>query len=40
MNKVDLFEYLTDIIEKTAEWQPNIPLDKYRDLLLDKWNQG
>jgi hypothetical protein len=40
MNKVDLFEYLTDIIERTAEWQPNTPLEKYRDLLPDKWNQG
>jgi len=40
MNKVDLFEYLTDIIERTEEWQPNTPLDRYRDLLPDKWNQG
>ena len=40
MNKVDLFEYLTDIIDRTAEWQPNTPLQKYRDLLPDKWKRG
>ena len=38
MNKVNLFEYLTDVINRTAEWQPNTPLEKYRQLLPDRWN--
>lgn len=37
MNGVNMFDYLTDIINITAEWQPNTPLEKYRDLLPDRW---
>jgi len=40
MNKVNLFEYLTDIINRTAEWQPNTPLEKYRQLLPDRWEKA
>ena len=37
MNKLDLYEYLLDIINTTAKWPPNTPLEKYRDLLPDRW---
>jgi len=33
MHGLNLFNYIVDIIEKTATWQPNTSLDKYRDLL-------
>lgn len=39
MHKVNLFEYLTDVINRTAEWQPNTPLQKYRELLPDRWEK-
>ena len=38
MQGINLFNYIVDIVEKTAAWQPNTPLDKYRDLLPDKWS--
>ena len=38
-NGINLFEYICDVIEKTAEWQPNTPLEKYRDLLPDRWKK-
>lgn len=40
MNKVNMFEYLTDIINRTANWQPNTPIEKYRELLPDRWKNG
>ena len=39
LNGINLFEYINDVLEKTAKWQPNTPLDKYRDLLPDKWKK-
>ena len=39
MNEVDMFKYLTDIINRTANWQPNTPIEKYRDLLPDRWKK-
>ena len=36
LNGINLFEYISDVIEKTVEWQPNTPLEKYRDLLPDR----
>lgn len=39
LNGVNLFEYINDVLEKTAEWQPNTPLEKYRDLLPDRWKK-
>lgn len=39
-NGVNLFEYISDVIEKTVEWQPNTPLEKYRDLLPDRWKSS
>ena len=37
LNGINLFEYISDVIEKTIEWQPNTPLEKYRDLLPDRY---
>jgi len=37
MNKVNIFDYLTDVIKKITDWQPNTPLEKYRELLPEKW---
>ncbi|MCI6477747.1 MAG: IS66 family transposase, partial [Bacteroidales bacterium] len=39
LNDINLFEYICDVIEKTAEWQPNTPLEKYRNLLPDRWKK-
>ncbi len=39
MHKVNLFDYLTDVINRTAGWQPNTPLEKYRELLPDRWRK-
>ena len=40
MNNLDLYEYFLDIINTTAKWPPNTPLEKYRDLLPDRWKPG
>ena len=40
MHKVNMFEYLTDVINRTADWQPNTPLEKYRELLPDMWKKA
>ncbi len=39
LNGINLFEYICDVLEKTEEWQPNTPLEKYRDLLPDRWKK-
>ena len=39
LNGINLFEYICDVIDMTAEWQPNTPLEKYRDLLPDRWKK-
>ena len=36
INKLIVFNYLTDVINTPAEWQPTTPLEKYRELLPDK----
>ena len=36
-NHINLFDYIVDILDKTAMWQPNTPLSKYRELLPDRW---
>lgn len=38
-NKVNVFDYLCDIIDRCAAWPPNTPVEKYRDLLPDKWKK-
>ena len=35
MQKIDLFEYLSDVINRTAEWQPNTPIKKGSS---EKWS--
>ena len=35
-----MFEYLTDVINRKADWQPNTPLEKYMVLLPDMWKKA
>lgn len=35
MHKLDFFQYIKTILEKTSDWQPNTPLGRYRELLPD-----
>ena len=37
---INFFEYLADVINKTALMQPNTKLSVYRDLLPDKWHSN
>ena len=37
---VNLFEYFCDIIDRCAAWPPNTPIEKYRDLLPDRWQHS
>lgn len=39
LNGVNFFDYIVDVLDKTMEWQPNTPLEKYRDLLPDRWKK-
>ena len=39
LNGVNLFEYICDVIEKTVERPLNTPLEKYRDLLPERWKK-
>lgn len=39
LNNINFFEYLSDVINKAASLPPNTPLEKYRDLLPDKWTK-
>ena len=39
MNHLNFFEYITDILDKTAKWQPNTSLGNYRNLLPDRCQQ-
>lgn len=34
---INVFEYFCDIIDRCAAWPPNTPIEKYRDLLPDRW---
>lgn len=34
---VNVFDYFCDIIDRCAAWLPNTPIEKYRDLLPDRW---
>lgn len=36
-NGQDIYQYIVDTLKKTANWQPNTPLEKYPGLLPDKW---
>lgn len=39
LNNINFFEYRSQVINKAAALPPNTPLEKYRDLLPDKWNK-
>ena len=34
---VNVYDYFCDIIDRCAAWPPNTPIEKYRDLLPDRW---
>ena len=34
---VNVYDYFCDVIDRCAAWPPNTPLEKYRDLLPDRW---
>lgn len=34
---VNVFEYFCDVIDRCAAWPPNTPIEKYRELLPDRW---
>ena len=36
---VNVFDYFCDIIDRCTAWPPNTPIEKYRDLLPDRWKQ-
>lgn len=36
-NGINVFEYFSDIIDRCAAWPPNTPIEKYRELLPDRW---
>ena len=40
LNKVNIFEYFTDILNKLISIPPNAPLEAYRELLPDRWKKG
>ena len=37
LNKINFFEYISDVINRTALMQPNTDIKEYRALLPDKW---
>ncbi|MBO7137439.1 MAG: IS66 family transposase [Bacteroidaceae bacterium] len=37
LNNVNFFEYISDVINRTALMQPNTPIKEYRALLPDQW---
>ena len=37
LNNVNFFEYISDVINRTALMQPNTDIREYRALLPDKW---
>ena len=39
LNGINVMEYITDILNRCASWCPATLLEKYRDLLPDRWNQ-
>lgn len=39
-NGINFFEYLSDLLNRTAAIPPNSPIEVYRDLLPDKWSKS
>ena len=40
LNGINFFEYISDVINKAASLPPNTPVDKYRNLLPNKWKDN
>lgn len=40
MHNINFFEYISDVLNRTADLPPTASLDKYRDLLPDKWSKS
>ncbi len=40
LNKVNTFEYLSDVLNRLANIQPTAPMEVYRQLLPDKWKDN
>ena len=40
LNGVNVMEYISDIVNRGASWNPATPLERYRDLLSDRWKQS
>lgn len=36
---INTFDYFCDMIDRCAEWPPNTPIEKYRNLLPDRWKR-
>lgn len=39
MRGINFYDYMVDIINRTIGWSPNKNLDKYRNLLPDRWEK-
>lgn len=37
LNGINVMEYISDILNRCASWSPNTPVEKYRDILPDRW---
>lgn len=40
LNGVNLFEYIQDVVERTAGWDDKTPSENYRELLPDMWTSN
>lgn len=40
LNGINFFEYITDVLNRSASLPPNTPIEKYRNLLPDKWKES
>lgn len=40
LNGVNFFEYITDILNRSASLPPNTPIEKYRAMLPDMWEKS
>lgn len=39
LNGINVMEYISDILNRCSSWNPTTPIERYRDLLPDRWNQ-
>ena len=37
LNGINVMDYISDILNRCASWPPTTPIEKYRDLLPDRW---